>query len=114
VSEREGQEFLLNNETGYQYGMFHQEMKSKYYISDKTITDIIEKVNWELDSTEKSYINQWRRFEEIHRKYCLNQITLEDYKQMINDEYERYVEELGYEFGECCDELINHILRYLK
>jgi len=107
-------EFLPNNVERYQYGMFHQEIRSKYYISDKTVDNIIDKINWELDAVEKSYIKQWRRFEKIHREYCLDKINLEKYKKMINDEYERYAAETGYEFGECCDELINHILRYLK
>lgn len=114
MSVQLGKEFLPNNEDGYQYGMFHQEIKSKYYISDKTINEIIDKINWELDSYEQSFLQQWKRFEEIHREYCLNLISPEKYNQMINDEYEKFADENGYEFGECCDELTNHIIRYLK
>lgn len=114
MSLQTGKEFLPNNRDGYQYGMFHQEVVSKYYISDKTITDIIDKVDWQLDSAEKSFIMQWRCFEKIHREYCLNFISLERYNHMIDNEYKKFAAENGHEFGECCDELINHIIRYLK
>lgn len=109
-----GKEYIIGKTPNYQYGMFHQEKKSKYYISDKTIDLVVAEIDWNTNEIEKEYIKSWRTFEEIHKKYCLNEILEQEYNQLIENEFNNYEKITGYDFGECVDELINHILIHLS
>lgn len=97
----------------YHYGFFYQEFNSKYYITDDIIEDVINDINWELNEYEKGFLEKWKSFEEIHRKYCLGEITEEEYNDRIEQNYNEYYNEYGIEYGEGCDELINFLIRHL-
>ena len=105
---------FIPKETKYHYGCFYNEKKTGYYISDKTINDVITKIKWELTSLEKCYIEYWKKFEAMHRDFCLNKINENQYENDVKELYLKYSSETEYDFGENCDELTNHIIRCLE
>lgn len=108
-----GKEFI-KGQLDYNYGFFDNEIKSRIYISDKTIDEAVSTIKWELNDFEKEYLRYLKIFEGYHRQYCKGEIEKDLYDRLVDETYNNYEIQTGYDFGQNVDELTNVLINYFS